>query len=242
MSEKLDTIKSKLKEYGAVIAIVIFSIVSIVFFVSKNNSDKKFLNLYNKLAEKSELQKIGNNIYSDLAYLQNTITEQKHEIKKLSALIVYQAKISVKYEDLKILAKSDTVIIRDNVNYYPVKWYGNGVSLDGAFRLPQREFEASVSFDPITMKLNLVQDKDGLWNSIIELSNPYIFVEDIESTIVPFGVKNKNFFAFLGVLGGYGQYGYRVGGNLGIGYKGWALQGGYDNYGYNIGILKYWRF
>ena len=199
--------------------------------------------MHNRLADVAALQQYGDDrIASDVAYLHNNITAQNQVIRKLRKDVQYYAEVSMKADGVRVITVTPKPTESSGgASVYPIDWYGQGVTMAGTFMLPERLFSALLSFDPVSLKLYLTEDKDGVWETFVEPSNPNWRIGSIHSEVSPYQ-KSRNFAFWLGTYGGSVADGYRFGGTLGLGYKGWGVYGFGDRFGFGIGLQRTWRF
>lgn len=215
----------------------------IVFLTISNiTKDKQLNNMHNELAKVAELQRYeGDRLASDIAYLQNNITAQNHTIKQLRRDVRYFSNIALEADSIRVVTITPRPVETDGVQAYPISWYDQGVRLNGSFTLPARQFDALLLFDPIDMSVYLTQSKDGIWETWVETNNPNWRVGAIHSEVTPYQ-KAKNFQFMLGTYGGSVADGYRFGGRIGVGYKGYIMSVFGDRFGVGLGLQKVWWF
>ena len=233
-----------LKNYIIGTLIVILTIGGVSAYLNHRKTQAEVMNLHNQLADESEVKKINETLYSKVSRLENNIEVKNEEIKKLNGEVVYYSNISAKVPPVKIVTKIDTFYTTEmEGTFYPIDWSGQGVRVNGYFAHPDGMFDAELSFDPINLKLYALQNPTGVWETVIETTNPYLIISDIKTQITPFKQDAKKYWVMLGIGGGrtlMSQYSFSTIGILG--YKNWGVMGGMGFDGWLVGVIKKWEF
>ena len=195
--EKKWKFKDVIQWVGGVAILAVFTLL-----ITENISKRKQLtNLHNRMAEVAQIQRYqGDRLASDIAFLHNNITKSNQTIRNMRREIKTFSDIALRADSVRIVTVSPKpVVATGDFRMYPINWYGQGVNLEGAFTMPDRTFDATLTFDPIDLKVWNTQDKDGVWETWVETSNPNWKINSIHSEVTPFQ-KPRNFHAMLGTL------------------------------------------